>query len=191
LIITPTEGRVVGWRLQMANAEQLSPPPLVQPSAGLVISRLDRLSVWSLPRLFIGIIGVGFLFTFYDIFDINVSFIQTCVAIVPDCRPETAAQHLGLPVLLNLVGYVIGTLALSPLADRAGRRDLLLVTMVISGVGSALTALVGSYGWFVAARNHHPRNPRVSWRDSTCFRTEPRRQFPRQPCDLGQALRLI
>ena len=130
LINTPTEGRVVGWRLQM---EQLSPPPLVQPSAGLAISRLDRLSVWSLPRLFIGIIGVGFLFTFYDIFDINVSFIQTCVAIVPDCRPETAAQHLGLPVLLNLVGYVIGTLALSPLADRAGRRDLLLVTMVISG----------------------------------------------------------
>ena len=55
-------------------------------------------------------------------------------------------------MLLNLVGYVVGTLALSPLADRAGRRDLLLVTMVISGVGSALTALVGSYGWFVAAR---------------------------------------
>ena len=117
-----------------------------------MISRLDRLSVWSLPRLFIGIIGVGFLFTFYDIFDINVSFIQTCVAIVSECRPETAAQHLGLPVLLNLVGYVIGTLALSPLADRAGRRDLLLVTMVISGVGSVLTALVGSYGWFIAAR---------------------------------------
>ena len=54
-------------------------------------------------------------------------------------------------MLLHLVGHVIGTLALSPLADRAGRRDLLLVTMVISGVGSALTALVGSYGWFVAA----------------------------------------
>jgi MFS transporter, putative metabolite:H+ symporter len=55
-------------------------------------------------------------------------------------------------VLLNLVGYVIGTLLLSPLADRAGRRDLLLVTMVISGVGSILTALVGNYGWFVVAR---------------------------------------
>jgi MFS transporter, putative metabolite:H+ symporter len=71
---------------------------------------------------------------------------------VPHCGPETAAQYLGLPVLLNLVGYVIGTLLLSPLADRAGRRDLLLVTLVISGVGSVLTALVGSYGWFVVAR---------------------------------------
>jgi MFS transporter, putative metabolite:H+ symporter len=136
----------------MANAGQLFPTDHAQHSAGLVIARLDRLSVWSLPWLFIGIIGVGFLFTFYDIFDINVSFIQTCIAIVPNCRPETAAQHLGLPVLLNLVGYVIGTLVLSPLADRAGRRDLLLVTMVISGVGSALTALVGNYAWFVVAR---------------------------------------
>jgi MFS transporter, putative metabolite:H+ symporter len=144
---------VGGYRgLAMANAEQLFPTDHARPSAGSVIARLDRLSVWSLPRLFIGIIGTGFLFTFYDIFDINVSFIQTCVAIVPNCEPETAAQHLGLPVLLNLVGYVIGTLMLSPLADRAGRRELLLVTMVISGVGSALTALVSNYSWFVVAR---------------------------------------
>src|SRR6516164_3430144 len=102
-------------------------------SPGMLIARLDRIPVWSLPGLFIGIIGVGFLFTFYDIFDINVSFIQTCTQIVPHCTPPSAANYIGLPVLLNLVGYVIGTLALSPLADRAGRRDLLLVTMVISG----------------------------------------------------------
>jgi MFS transporter, putative metabolite:H+ symporter len=141
---------------------------------GVSDSRLDRLSVWSLPWLFIGIIGIGFLFTFYDFFDINVSFIQTCVAIVPNCTPETAAQHLGLPVLLNLVGYVIGTLALSPLADRAVRRDLLLVTMVISGVGSALTALVGSYGWFVAARTITGIGIGADWstRTSTRWRRE-------------------
>jgi MFS transporter, putative metabolite:H+ symporter len=138
--------------LPMATVEPLFPTADARPSAASVLARLDRLSVWSLPRLFIGIIGLGFLFTFFDIFDINVSFIQTCVAIVPNCGPETAAQHLGLPVLLNLVGYVIGTLVLSPVADRAGRRDLLLVTMVISGVGSALTAAVSSYGWFVVAR---------------------------------------
>ena len=76
----------------MASVEQLFPTARGQPSAGLVIARLDRLSVWSLPRLFIAIIGVGFLFTFYDIFDIKVSFIQTCMAIVPACGPETAAQ---------------------------------------------------------------------------------------------------
>jgi MFS transporter, putative metabolite:H+ symporter len=121
-------------------------------SPGMLIARLDRIPVWSLPGLFIGIIGVGFLFTFYDIFDINVSFIQTCSQIVPGCAPHSAANYIGLPVLLNLIGYVIGTLVLSPLADRAGRRDLLLVTMMITGLGSVLTAVVDNYAWFVAAR---------------------------------------
>ena len=121
-------------------------------SPGMLIARLDRIPIWSLPGLFIGIIGVGFLFTFYDIFDINVSFIQTCTQIVPHCTPPSAANYIGLPVLLNLVGYVVGTLILGPLADRAGRRDLLLVTMVITGIGSIIMAVVDSYAWFIVAR---------------------------------------
>ncbi len=68
-------------------------------SPGTLIARLNRIPVWSLPGLFIGIIGVGFLFTFYDIFDINVSFIQTCSQIVPSCVPHSAANYIGLPVL--------------------------------------------------------------------------------------------
>src|SRR5712691_2897251 len=91
-----------------------------------VIARLDRIPIWSLSYLFIGIIGIGFLFTFFDIFDINVSFIQTCTQIVNHCLPGLppaakgitppgfvlASDKLGLPVLLNLVGYVIGALIL-------------------------------------------------------------------------------
>ena len=119
---------------------------------GRLLARLDRIPNWTLPKLFAGIIGVGFLFTFYDIFDINVSFIQTCIQLVPGCTPPSSANYIGLPVLLNLAGYVVGTLVLSPLSDRLGRRDLLLVTMVLTGIGSALTAVVDSYGMFVAAR---------------------------------------
>src|SRR5947209_4559025 len=135
-------------------------------SAGAaVIARLDRIPIWSLSYLFIGIIGVGFLFTFFDIFDINVSFIQTCTQIVTGCLPGPppgltsappglvlASDKLGLPVLLNLVGYVIGALILSPLADRFGRRDILLVTLVITGLGSLYTAFVGDYTNFIIAR---------------------------------------
>jgi MFS family permease len=131
------------------KVEQMSPRP---GSASMIVGRLDRISVWSLPGIFIGVIGLGFLFTFYDIFDINVSFIQTCMQIVPGCTPESSAESLGLPVLLNLVGYVIGALVLSPLADRFGRRDVLLATMLITGLGSLLNAFVGSYVWFVVAR---------------------------------------
>src|SRR5437763_14692994 len=106
-----------------------------------VIARLDRIPIWSLSYLFIGIIGVGFLFTFYDIFDINVSFIQTCLQIIPGCTaPPLAASFEGLPVLLNLAGYVVRALVLSPLADRYERRDMLLITMVLTGLGSLYNA---------------------------------------------------
>ena len=43
-----------------------------QVSASQVIARQDKIRVWSLPWLYVLIIGIGFLFTFYDIFDINV-----------------------------------------------------------------------------------------------------------------------
>ena len=128
------------------------PSVRVNNSAATIIARQDRIPIWALPYLFIGIIGTGFLFTFFDIFDINVSFIQTCIQIIPGCTPATAAGYLGLPVLLSLVGYVIGTLILSPLADRYGRRDMLVLTMVITGIGSLYTAFIGDYTNFIIAR---------------------------------------
>ena len=110
-------------------------------NARTLIARLDRLRVWALSPAFIVIIGLGFLFTFYDIFDINVSFIQTCIGLVPGCTPETALNSLAVPVILNLAGYVVGTLVLSPIADRIGRRNMLLITMLITGLGSLYSAL--------------------------------------------------
>ncbi|QDP95914.1 MFS transporter [Microlunatus elymi] len=117
-----------------------------------IIARLERLQVWSLSYGFIIIIGLGFLFTFYDIFDINVSFIQTCVDLKPGCTPETALGSLPLPVVLNLAGYVVGTLVLSPVADRIGRRNMLLITMLITGLGSLYNAFAPDYANFVIAR---------------------------------------
>lgn len=138
----------------MASEAGNSPVPVsgTKSSAAAIIARQDRIPVWSLPYLFVGIIGIGFLFTFYDIFDINVSFIQTCLGIVHGCTLATANNYLGLPVLMNLVGYVIGALILSPLADRFGRRDVLLFTMLLTGLGSLYTAFVGDYTSFIIAR---------------------------------------
>jgi putative MFS transporter len=123
-----------------------------QPSPRAILARLDRIDTWSLPYLFIGVIGLGFLFTFYDIFDINVSFIQTCVDLKAGCKPETALEALKTPVVLNLAGYVIGTLLLSPVADRIGRRNMLMITMGITGLGSLYNALAPDYTHFVIAR---------------------------------------
>jgi MFS family permease len=118
----------------------------------LLIARLDRLQRWSLAPSFLVIIGLGFLFTFYDIFDINVSFVQTCTQLVPGCTPPTALGRLPLPTVLNLAGYVAGTLVLSPVSDRVGRRKMLLVTMLITGLGSLYTALSPDYVNFTISR---------------------------------------
>jgi putative MFS transporter len=135
---------------------QSNRPPLYtkkkQSIAATIIARQDRLPVWSLPKLFIGVIGLSFLFTFFDIFDINVSFIQTCTQIVAGCTTETASKYIGLPVLMSLVGYVIGTLILSPLADKYGRRDMMVLTLGLTSLGSFYTAIVGDYTNFVIAR---------------------------------------
>ena len=121
-------------------------------TAAAVTARQDRIPIWALSYLFIGIIGVGFLFTFFDIFDITVSFIQTCTQIVSGCTPVNAANYLGLPVELNLAGYVVGALILAPLADRFGRREMLLFTLLLTGIGSLYTAFVPNYANFVIAR---------------------------------------
>ena len=136
-----------------SEASGLSQPvPRAGSTGAAIVARQDRIPVWSLSYLFIGIIGAGFLFTFFDIFDINVSFVQTCIALVSGCTPLNAANSLGLPLLLNLSGYVVGALLLAPLADRFGRRDMLLITLLITGIGSLYNALVGDYTGFVIAR---------------------------------------
>src|ERR1700730_3063541 len=136
----------------MASEASGISPSAASGGGAAIVARQDRIPIWSLSYLFIGIIGIGFLFTFFDIFDINVSFIQTCVTLVSGCTPQTSANYLGLPLLLNLSGYVVGALILSPLADRFGRRDILLATLIITGIGSLYNAFVTDYANFIIAR---------------------------------------
>jgi MFS transporter, putative metabolite:H+ symporter len=118
----------------------------------MLVARLDRLDVWSLSYLFIGIIGFGFLFTFYDITDINVTWLQTCLQLRPGCTPANAGDPLKTIVLLNLLGYAVGTILLSPIGDRVGRKKMLMLTLVLTGVGSLYCALAVDYTNFVIAR---------------------------------------
>lgn len=117
-----------------------------------LMARLDRLQTWSLSPSFLVIIGLGFLFTFYDIFDINVSFVQTCTQLVHGCTPPTALSKLPMPTALNLAGYVIGALILSPVSDRIGRKNMLLITMLMTGIGSLYSALSPDYVNFTISR---------------------------------------
>ena len=119
-----------------------------------IIARQDRIPIWSLSYLFIGILGMGYIFIFYDIFNINVSFIQTALTLgwATSATSATITSLEGFVVLLNLIGYVIGALILSPLSDKFGRRNMLIITLLITGLGSIFNAFVMSYAQFAAAR---------------------------------------
>jgi putative MFS transporter len=121
-------------------------------TAAQLIGRLDRLPRRAVRYAVTGIIGLGLFVVFFCNFDINVSFIQTCGDIKPGCTPENAASSETLPVCLYLVGYMLGCLGLAPLSDRLGRKRLVLGVLAFAVVGSALTAVSGSYGLFVVAR---------------------------------------
>ena len=81
-------------------------PSTVSPSA--VVARQDRIQVSSLPTIFVLVIGVSFLFTFYDIFDINVSFIQTCTQIVSKCLAGPPPGLTALPPGFQQASNVLG-----------------------------------------------------------------------------------
>lgn len=127
-----------------------APAPRLSPAR--LMARLERIDRWGLSPLFIIVIGAGMLFIQYDIFNINVTFAQTCAAIVDGCTAESAVTFIGSPILASLVGYAIGALILGRAADRFGRHPILIVSMLITGLGSAWTALTGDFTGFILSR---------------------------------------
>lgn len=55
-----------------------------------------------------------------------------------------SGAQVGLLLSAGLVGMAAGSLLLAPLADRWGRRRLILVCLLLSGSGMLLSALAGS-----------------------------------------------
>lgn len=117
-----------------------------------ILRRIDRFPRWGLSGLSALTIGLGMLFVQYDIFNINVSFVQTCVQIVQGCDLTSADGFIGLPVFLSLLGYGIGALTLGPLSDRFGRHSMLMLAMIITGLGSLYSMLSTNEMHFVMSR---------------------------------------
>ncbi|WGW13902.1 MFS transporter [Saxibacter everestensis] len=106
-----------------------------------LLRRIDRFPRWGLSTTSVLTIGLGMLFVQYDIFNINVSFVQTCLQIIDQCSPTTSDSFIGLPVFMSLLGYGIGAIVLGVLSDRFGRHRMLIASMVVTGLGSIYSAL--------------------------------------------------
>ncbi|GGL08048.1 MFS transporter [Mangrovihabitans endophyticus] len=121
-------------------------------SGQALVARLDRLPRHAVAYAASGIVGLAMFVAFYCNFNINVSFIQTCSQIKAGCTAENANEFLSLPVVLFLVGYMVGCLLLAPLSDRLGRRPLLAVVLGFAAVGSLVTVVATAYPVFVLGR---------------------------------------
>jgi AAHS family 4-hydroxybenzoate transporter-like MFS transporter len=86
---------------------------------------------------------------FLDGFDAQVMG-YVAPALRVDLHVERAA--LGPALSSGLVGMLIGALVFGPLADRVGRRPVLIACPLIFGLGSLLTATADSVTWLIVFR---------------------------------------
>src|SRR4051812_41761618 len=104
-------------------------------------ARIDRLPVWGLRRRFFVLIGMAYLFAFYDLTALGVNLGPMLADLG---LPKSASAG---PVAWGLVAYAVGAYALGSLSDLAGRRVALRLSVVVLAVGSILTA----FSWNLAS----------------------------------------
>src|SRR5579875_3846410 len=112
-----------------------------------ILARQDRIQVWALPWFYLAIIGTGYFFTFYDIADIGFALpqIQTQFAL-------TGNETKFLALAIGLIGYAVGSIIIGAFADRVGRFRMLIVTIVLTAIGSFGDAASGSLTLLVIFR---------------------------------------
>lgn len=108
-------------------------PGEYEKSAKELLARLNRIPTWSLPASFIAIIGIGYFFTFFDISDIG--FAMPAIAFQFRISPDSFV-YLFLALSIGLIGYVVGSYVIGTISDLTGRFNAMILTMVITAVGS-------------------------------------------------------
>ena len=110
-----------------------------------LVARLDRLPVWPYPWSVPVVVGMGFFFSFFDV--INIGFALPVITQQFGISPSEASWA----ITSGLVGYIVGSLGDSLVADRFGRRFSLILSVSAFSLGSILAATSSSLlelvGW--------------------------------------------
>ncbi len=121
--------------------------------ADLIIARLDRLPAWGLSYGLVWALGFSWFVTLYDAVGnvgpalpqmIGQGFFPGNLATQAGLTQATNAAIFG-GVTLVLLGYPVGAIALSYLADRIGRRPVMITSIVLTGVGELILAVAPNY----------------------------------------------
>lgn len=99
------------------------------------LARLDRIPVWPYDRRLLAVVGAGYFFAFFDI--VTISFALPVIA----TQFHTSKGAVSMSVTSSLVGYIVGALGDSFVADRFGRRLSLVVSVTLFSIGTALAAI--------------------------------------------------
>jgi MFS transporter, putative metabolite:H+ symporter len=99
------------------------------------LARLDRIPVWPYEKRLLWVVGAGYFFAFFDI--VTISFALPVIA----TQFHASKGAVSLSVTSSLIGYIIGALGDSVVADKYGRRLSMIVSVSLFSVGTILAAL--------------------------------------------------
>jgi MFS family permease len=102
-----------------------------------------------LTRTQLGVIAVCWLINMLDGFDVlAIAYTAPTISAEWQLAPET----LGVVLSAGLVGMALGALLIAPLADRFGRRLVILWCLALIGLAMLATAMVGTISLLIATR---------------------------------------
>jgi MFS family permease len=110
-------------------------------------ARVDRLPTIVLPISVILSLAFGYFIALYDVIDIGLAFSPASI----QYTGLTSGQATTV-VSMGLFGYIPGAILLGYLADRIGRKPTLILTALLTGVGSLGNALSVNFITFTVFR---------------------------------------
>ncbi len=127
---------------QPTTSDRVS-PPLYGPE---IVARLDRLPVLKPHILWIALIAINLMIEYYD----NGLFIYIAPALQSDADLTTG--QIGTIGSAFFVGMLVGALIGGRLADRFGRRTVLVWATVVYSLASLMSAAMPEYSWLLVSR---------------------------------------
>src|SRR3954466_4677163 len=110
--------------------------------------RSERRTVLPIHRKILAFSFIGWIFDFYDL--LLLSFLVSSTSIVTDLAltPNEVATLLGTALAFTAVGGFIG----GAMADRFGRKPLLMITILVYSIGTLASGLSIGFWTLLAAR---------------------------------------